>query len=192
MKNIFLIFLGLSFILSSCATTNSTAGFYSKYKKTPGVQNFKLPGWLISSGSGIAKSFMKEEDKDVEALLKLVKKIKNLRLMVAEDYNPIPANESRELVNNLRKNDFDDIIFVRDGTTTVNIMINLNEKKEKIKDLMIMVNEEDQFVFLSAKTKIKYQDIADLVKTLLDNNLDEKQEPEKKEPPVVKKKRPQA
>ena len=194
MKNLLLFVFALSMLLTSCASEPNTAGgFYTKYKKKEGVQNIKLPGWLIWSGSGIAKSFVK--DPDVKAGLKLAKKVKKLRFMMAEEYNPIPANEIKGFIANLRQNDFEDLIYVREGTTNVSIMVRLQDEKEKIKDLMILVNEEDQFVFISAKTKIKYQDIADLVTTLLKNRKGDETEKEQEQPqeeaPLVRKKRPQ-
>ena len=163
-KYFFLLFLG-AITLSSCSSPSSSGAFYSKYKHTQGVTNMKIPGWLIWMGSGVARPFVK--DKEVKAGLRLAKKVKKLRLLVAEEGNPIPYADIQSFTQNLRQNEYDDLIFVKEAETMVTIMA--KDKKERIKDMVILVHEEDQFVFISAKTKIKYQAVISTHFVMLDD-----------------------
>lgn len=156
------LILGL-FVLSSCSSPSTSGAFYSKYKHTQGVQNMKVPGWVIWMGSGIARPFVK--DKEVRAGMRLAKKVKKLRFLMAEDANPIPYADVQNFVGNLRNNNYDDLIYVKEQGMMVTIMA--KDNKEKIKDLLVLVHEEDEFVFFSAKTNIKYDDLSDMIQTFL-------------------------
>ena len=182
-KYFFLIFIS-SIFFTSCGKPSSSAAFYSRYKHTQGVQNMKVPGWLIWMGSGIARPFVK--DKEAKAGLRLAKRVKKLRLLIAEDANPIPYADIQGFTQNLRQNNYEDLIFVKEGETMVTIMA--KDKRERIKDLLILVHEEDEFVFFSAKTNIKYDDLSKIIQQF-QQDLKEEEEDQKKQRASKKKKK---
>lgn len=160
MKLSAMIVLCLAFLLSSCSSTKSVSGFYQAHKREKGVLNFTLPGWLIWLGTGIAHESVKEQEAKVA--LQLAKKVKRLRFMVMEDKNTASHTEISSLVSNLRKDNFEDLIYVKEGTTTFTFMI--REKKDKIRNLFFLVSEDDELVMMEMKSNLRYSDISKLIK----------------------------
>jgi len=142
------------------------ADFYREHKREDGVRNFKIPGWLMWFGSGIAYDIV--EDEEAKAVLKLARKVKKMRLMVVEDHNPIPAKAVRNFVSESRRSGYSDLIYVRDGETEVNIMGRI-KKNDKFKDLVIMVSEADEFVFFHMKSNIKMKDLNEMLRMFMDD-----------------------
>lgn len=185
MKNYLFLIALFAFIFSSCSSPSTSGAFYSKYRHTQGVQNMKVPGWLIWMGSGVARPFVK--DKEVKAGLRIAKRVKKLRFLMAEDGNPIPYAAVQDFVGNLRQNAYDDLIFVKEEGTMVTIMA--KDKNEKIKDLLILVHEEEEFVFFSAKTNIKYDDLSELIQTFLQEVKEEEEDEQRIKESKKKKKK---
>lgn len=155
MKPLFLLFTCA--VLVSCSSTKSVSGFYHANKKD--AVNFTVPGWLIWFGTGIANEYVK--DPEIKAGLAIAKKVKRVRLLVKEKENQVPASDVATLVNNLRNDHFEDLIYVKDGTTTFSMMI--REKKDKIRNLFILVHEPDQLMMIEMKTRLRYKDIRNLI-----------------------------
>ena len=175
----------------SCGSPKTTAQFYHTHKHKEGVTNFKVPGWLIWVGGGIAQGFVSEPD--ARAALKLARKVKKLRLMVAEDYNPITTAEVNDFISNIRSNGFDDLIYVKDAESTVHILS--REKKDKLRNLVILVTDEEEFVFMDMKSRLKYEDLSEFVNTILSGKEPEPEEQPaegEESEPIVAKKIPQA
>jgi hypothetical protein len=153
--------LGLTIFLTSCNSTKSISNFYHAHKREKGTVNFRIPGFLIWMGTGIAYESIKEPE--TRAGMKIAKKIKGLRFMVNEDANTIPQEEVHALLANLRQDKFEDLLYVKDQETTFTLMI--KEKKEKIKRIFLLVQEPDEFVLMEVKTSLKIKDIQKLIKS---------------------------
>ena len=118
-----------------------------------------IPGWALFIGTGIAYDIVKEEE--TQLALRLGKKIKKLQFMYAEEAGRISSSEVRRFVKAARRDRYEDLILVRDGATTVNIMA--VEKKNKLRHLLILVNDESDFVFLNMRSNIKMKDISRII-----------------------------
>ena len=155
-----------------------------------------MPGWLVWVGGGIAQGLV--QDPEAKAGLRLARKVKKLRFMATEDYNPITTAEVSDFVNNIRSAGYEDLLQVKEGGSTVHILS--REKKEKLKNLVILVNDEEEFVFMDMKSRLKYEDLSELVNTILkaenmkteEEQKQEEQPAESGEQPVVAKKEPRA
>ena len=190
----FLIAILALFTMSSCSSPKTTAQFYHTHKYKEGVTHFKMPGWLVWMGGGIAQGFV--QDPEAKAGLRLARKVKKLRFLATEDYNPITAAEVNDFVGNIRSNGFEDLLMVKEGSSTVHILS--REKKEKLRNLVILVNDEEEFVYMDMKSRIKYEDLSELVNTILKSENMKKEQDEEEQPaeaneePVVAKKAPRA
>ncbi len=179
MRFILILLAAFTLSLSSCNSPKTTAQFYHAHKHKEGVTNFKVPGWLMWMGGGIARGFV--HDEQARAGLKMAKKIKKIRLMVAEGYNPIAAGEINTFVNHIRANGYNDLLFVRsDDGTAVHLLA--REKKDKLNNLVLMVSEEDEFVYFDIKTRITYDGLNELIEAVMDK--DKAPETEAPEPPA--------
>lgn len=175
----FILLPFIAVLFSSCGSPGAVSSFYHEHKKKEGVQNMTIPGWLIYTGTGIAHSLV--DDEDTKVMLQLAKKVKRLQFMVAEEQSPIATADIQTFVQRARADHFEDLIVVRDKSTTINVMV--REKGEKLRHLIFLINDDSDFVFLNMRTNIKMKDIAKIVDYFLEkegwDNLEEK--PKKKE-----------
>lgn len=166
MKNLLILcLLSVIPLVGTAQKTKSIKKFYRQYKKGKDTKNFILPGFLIRLGTGIARDMVQTEEE--YEMLKIARTIRQARILFSEDFNPVPKNDFKQLVKNVRQQDnFDDLIGVR--TSSVNLQVMIKEKGEKIKGLLVLVNEEDSFFMLHLKTKLKYKDINRIIQIFRD------------------------
>lgn len=156
MKKWLLLLPVLSLILSSCGSPRTVGAFYREHKHKEGVRNFTIPGWLIWLGTGLANSVI--DDEEAKVALGLAKKVTRLQLMFTEDENPISPTDVRSFVSSIHDNGYEDLVYVRDQETSVNII--LKERKDKLRHLVILVNDDEDFFFINMRTNIRVSDIA--------------------------------
>jgi len=166
MRTLFIALMLLAFAIPSSAQRKNLNKFYRKYKYTEGARGYSFPGWLLKMGTGIAQPFVKDEE--AKLALKFARRFKRMRFLVMEDQNNVRPSDMKFMVNGIKqgKKPFDDFIQVRNGKTRVNFMI--REKKGAIRDIMIMVSEEDTFVLMDIKAKLRMEDINKLIQQLSD------------------------
>jgi hypothetical protein len=148
MRSAFALCLMLAISLTSFAQTKSINKFYRQYKHQEEVTNFSLPGWLIRFGLGISGE--KKNMEEVE--LTLVKSLKKVRLLVSEGVTPIKKEDYNTLLTGLKEESFEDFFSLRQDGADVRLYV--REKKDKVKNLLLLVNEDEEFVMISLKTKL--------------------------------------
>ncbi len=137
--------------------------FYNKYKFDENTTKVSLPGWLIKIGAGVAKKHVDNEEE--KAALDLAKHIRKMKVLVMEDGHSVDPRDVKKMVRKARaKHNFSDLISVRSADANVNIMI--REKKDKIKNMLVVVEEENEFVLLSLKTSLKIEDLNHFIHSL--------------------------
>ncbi len=181
--SIFLVLLSLA--LASCSSPKTAKQFYNAHKRKDGVTNASIPGWMVWLVGGLAYNSM--QDEEAKMGLKLARKVGRLRFMQAENKNTISPEEVRTFLGNLRKNKYEDLIMIKEGAQTVSIMVRDTEKK--LKNIMILIDDEDEFVFMSMKSRIKYKDLSRIIDYYINDFKGKKPEKKKKE---KKKEKPRA
>ena len=165
---LFILTISVFFVFASStfAQVKPINTFYKKHKKSDHATKLSIPAWVIDLGIGIAASTL--EDEDEKAAIKMAKKIQKIKLLVIEEENAIEKKEVQYLISKLSNQNFEPLMNIRDGGSNVTFM--MREKKDKIKNLLILVSEKDEFIMLSLKTKIKVSDINKLIKVLKEQN----------------------
>lgn len=184
MKN--LMFLSLLITLPFAVFSQKSVNkFYHKYKKADNTVNFTLPGFVMGMGASFARKHMDKEDKKSLMALEFTKQIKSIRFLVMEETNLVSQKDYNNLIEGLKTKDkLSELITVREGDTNVNIMI--RDKRKHISNLMIIVNEADEFVMISLKTKIKYKDLNKFLRLVMQDDKKIKVVPEEPEKAVEK------
>jgi hypothetical protein len=151
-KNIvFISFILLAFSLQAQLPIWS---FYHSHSRGDGVTKFTIPGLLIKTGA----LFIPEKEGR-----SLVKKLGTIRILVAEgQYNAFGTGESKRLVKRLHRNNFEDLIAIKDGDERVNIMV--KERRGKIRRYLLFVNDKDDSVLISGRCKLGMDDFLKMVK----------------------------
>lgn len=163
-----LLFLTLGLFIgqaNSLAAQTPTKVFYKAHKKKPGVFNIKIPTWLIWFGGGIAYNSVKEPE--AKAALRMAKKVKGLRIMTVESNNVIAKADINSFLSDMRNSSFEDLIFVKEEDTRVQILGRASSKK--LKELTILVEESDSFTFVTARTNLKSKDISRLINAIVND-----------------------
>lgn len=189
MKNLLLFIFLFSFSISAQSQNRSIKNFYHTHKKEDGMRNFVIPGFMIWFGTGIANEMV--DDEEAKVFLKFGKKFKTMRFLVQENENTITKEEYNELVAGAKKGNYEELISVKEKGKTFHIMG--RGKKDKLKNLLILVSAEDTFVMMSMKTKIRTKDLNRLINDLMElekvrKKLKIKEEEEKAPPPPAEKK----
>ncbi len=170
-----MLFCCLSILaFASCSSPKTTAQFYQAYKSQPGVTNFKIPGWVVWLGGGIAYNSVNNEE--TKTVLRFARKVGKMRLMASENGTFLPESELKTFVSNIQANGYEPLIQVESQGSTVNIMA--RDRRDKVKNLLLLVRDEDGFVFMDLKTRIKYDEIADLINYFIKLGDDEEPQPE--------------
>jgi hypothetical protein len=177
MQRLFLLTVVAAFFLSSCGSPAPVSSFYQEHKGKEGVRNMTIPGWLLYIGTGLAYNMVHEEE--ARMALRFGKKVKRLQFMIAEDHNPISSADIDAFIHRIRQDDFEDLIYVRDEHTRVNVFV--REKNAKLKHLIFLINDQSDFVFLNIRSNIKIQDIVDLVNYYMEKEGWSKEEKKKKD-----------
>ncbi|MEM8909551.1 MAG: DUF4252 domain-containing protein [Bacteroidota bacterium] len=165
MKNFILFFCLVAFTSGLNAQSQSLKQFYKKHKRTENTFNLNAGGWLVRLGATFVRMGM-EDETEKQLVKQLAKRVRRARILVMEDKNVVQPAEIRSLIQEVRKDGFEDLIEVREDGDHVNIMI--REEGETIKEMFILVREPDELVFLALKTKIKTKHLNRLVKLLLE------------------------
>ncbi len=184
MKNLLLLswLIMLPFATFSQKSLNK---FYHKYKKADNTTAMTVPGFVLGMGAGIARKHMDKEEKDALLALELTKSIKSVRFLVMEETNLVSYKDYNDLIDGLKKKDkIDELITVREGNTRMNILV--RSKRKHISNLMIIVSEEEEFVIISMKTKLRYIDLNKFLREIMKNNEKIKVVPDEPEKAIDK------
>lgn len=152
-----ILLLTLVALSSSLSAQNTVGEFYQKFKKQDEVTNFKLPGWLVWIGTGLVYNSVKDEE--TRTWLRLARKLGKFRLMQSENSNSIPKEDLSNFVSGLKaKSGYDDLVYVRNEDTDLNVMIR-EGSNGRLKELLVVGSDDGETIFLSAKTRLRMKDI---------------------------------
>ena len=124
--------------------------FYDKYIKDEKVTDISLDGWILS----LAAKMSDEEGTEI------LEKVTKLRIMVAEEKNIVTKSDIKQLMRDVRKNEFEDLLTVREENTRVNFMI--REEGDKITNVLVVVYGDDEFVLLSLEGNLDFDELREL------------------------------
>ncbi len=164
MKTSILLLSILALTGFACSTPHPVDAFYYEYKSRPEVRNFTVPGWMVRMGTGIARNHVEEYEE--QELLSLGRYIHRVRVMQTERKDAIPAKAVQKMMSQARGKGFEDLLYVRDDGTMVNILI--QESKNSIRELLIVVHEPDEFVLLEIEADLPMDKLERSLKIITD------------------------
>lgn len=125
--------------------------FYQKYKGMENVENIQLSGWVLK----LAATFSDEEEAG-----KMIRHISKLRVLTMEEDNLVSKSEFKQLLKQVRKDKFEDLMHIREDGEDVQILI--REDKDRITDVLVLVYGPDSFTLLSLEGALRLKDLKDL------------------------------
>jgi hypothetical protein len=155
----FLLFLGLLANIS-LAQNRSINQFVRKNKKIDDSFCFNVPG-LVFRTVASTRWFIDKEDYEAIEGLKLMKHIKHVKVFVSEHADAIPASDVQEMIKGIKACNYEELMSVRDQETLINFYI--REKKDCIRNVFVIINDGEEFICLSMRTKMKMSDLDPLL-----------------------------
>ena len=103
----------------------------------------------------LGKMFMSDKDKGIED------KIKSMKVLDLEDCSRSVKEKFNKSIVNLDKNEYETLMSAKDENDNVQILI--KEKKDIIKELIIVCGGEEDCALILIKGDFKHEDIKELV-----------------------------
>jgi isocitrate dehydrogenase len=134
--------------LSSCATNTSFNSFYQK--------NQKEAEFSMGLSSSLIRPFLSGED--YEEVKPLLKKAKHIRILVfSENYE----EKYTKFNKFIKKSDFDKLVKIKEDDEQISFYT--LENKNKIKEVVLQINSDDELVLLGLKTNLTQEDLDNFV-----------------------------
>ena len=152
------ILLTLLMFISICNTTfgqNNYTKFYNKYEHTKGVESFEISPFFL-------RFLLTKDDADIKMVLN---KINKISFFISDSTTPEIKNE---LIKNLPKPIYQDLIEIKDGNSKVLFKIKTSEKK--ITELLMVVSDNKSLVVMCLKGKFSIKDAKSLANSININN----------------------
>ena len=161
MKKLFIFMAFMALSQAVLAQTASLDRFIRKHKRTAEGDkiDMTLPGFVIRFGS----RFINKEDLEGVDIRKIARKIDELRVVTFEKSAQIQHADFQQLIADVRSDNFEELMTVRDGGDRVNVLI--REHKGFIEDILVIVNDHDgEFVLVNIAGKFTMEDINKMIK----------------------------
>jgi len=176
----FVVLLLAPVILMSQNPNRQVNRIYHSVERGEGVVKLGVPGFVARSAFNIARIIENQdnkrnsvdadyyddsEDLTLQELKPFVKAIKGVKILVVENEKDIPVKKVKKSLSKLKESEIvENLMQVRSEGTNFNIMF--TEKKEKIRNLIILVSEEDELVLLNLKMKMSNKQLGELMTML--------------------------
>lgn len=135
-------------VMVSCKSTTDFQTYYDDHKAEA--------TFTIGVSGSIARMFIPKEEK--ELLGPLLKKSGKFRLMVFDKNN---RSASKSFTRFVRGHDYEQLIRISDKKDRVDVYFQ-EDKEDIIRELIIRIKTEDEFVILACKTKLTSEDLETL------------------------------
>ncbi len=161
MKRLIISVIFISMALSVMSQSKAIMEFHERFKDNGKYVAIKIDGGILKFLSNV-----NTEDEESKEVLKALSKLEMIDIHVADrNMEGFDEDYIRDFKKMIRKENFDELMNVREGNTRVDFLI--KEKRGKISDLLLIVDEINEFVILSFSGEI---DLAALARVT--NELD--------------------
>lgn len=175
MKNYIILFALLLLGKVVFSQSQAVENFHNKYKDNGKYLSVRIDGGILNILSGIETN-----DEEAQQMLEAMTKIDAINVhSIDRDEDKFAESDITKFKKEVQKEKYDELLIIRDGDTDVDFLI--KEKKGKISDLLLVVEEPDEFTIVSISGEIDLKTIAEITENLdikgskHMNKLDEKQ-----------------
>jgi hypothetical protein len=160
MKTIIVLILFILAGYVGMCQSQAVINFHNKYKDNGKYLSVKIEGGLLKMLSNVETN-----DEETQEFLDAVSKIEAIDVhsinREESDFNESDINKFKK---DIRKEKYDELMIVRDGETDVDFLI--KERKGKISDLLLIVDEPDEFIIVNISGEIDLKTIAKVTENL--------------------------
>lgn len=128
--------------------------FYRDYKQHNDVHHINLDGGIFKLVSWIAS--WDQTDEEAEAISRITKNLKGIDIVVVPKYLK-PEKDLQVVRKSLKRDRFDELMSIREASSMIHFYAQGQENE--VRDMVIFVDEEDEFVILSLKGSLNLDDM---------------------------------
>lgn len=126
-----------------------------------------VPGWLARKGLNLVTKHTMSEDKD--KWMSLVDNIKGVRFLLNENCTAKQRDLLKSFAAHATQNDFQLYASFAEGKNKVQLFV--EEKKEKIKNLLFLINGEQEAIIVQIKTDLSLSELEQQNFSFKKNNI---------------------
>ena len=166
MKKLFASIMLVAFVTTAWAQSQVVEDFQNKYKDDRDAKVVAINGGLFKILSGIASY---GEDEEALAFSRISDNIKSMNILSIPLYKSgFDPDEIDEMRSNLEKDDYDELMTIRDGGDRIYIMA--QGAKNEVRNMLVLIREEKEFVLMNIDGTLDMKDLAILAKNHKDWN----------------------
>jgi hypothetical protein len=142
------------------AQSKAVVDFQDKYSNHEDVTHVTIKGPLFSFLASLADY---DDDPEAQAFARVADGIKSMDILQVPFYETdLNREEITSLRKSLQKDNYEELIMVKEGRELVNILAQGGE--DEIRNMLILVEKKDEFTLLSINGKLSMKDISYLSK----------------------------
>lgn len=142
------------------AQNRSINQFVRKHKKIEDSFCFNVPGIVFRTVAS-TRWFIDEDEYETVRALTLMKHVRHVKVFVSEHAQAIPKADVTDMIQGIKACNYEELLTVRDEATLINFYI--REKKDCIRNVLVIINDGEEFICLSMRTKMKMVDLENLL-----------------------------
>ncbi len=157
-----IVFLLISMLTggSLLAQSDVIRDFQNKYKDTGKYFSIRIEGGLLKTISDIDN-----DDPDSKDLVKLIRGIDGIEVRsISKSETGFGEQDYNSIMKKIRKDQFEDLMVVKDSDGRINFMV--RETHGMIHDLVMLVNNADEFLLMNVSGDIDLHALARLSKNI--------------------------
>jgi len=148
--------------LMGMAQSKSVSAFQDKYSDHDDATFVTIKGSLFNLIASIAE-YDDDPDEDMQAFARIADGINSMQVLKVPFYDTdLNREEVASFRNSLQKEDYEDFISVKEGKELVNVMA--QGADDEIRNMLVLVEERDDFTLISIDGKISMKDLSYLSK----------------------------
>ena len=136
---------------------------HSGMKKHSEWYDFTVPGFLVKLGA----LFIKKEDLAGVNIRPFIRKIRKIRVVHGEGVMNIQKGLFNNFIEKIKRENYEQLLTVKEKSEHVNIFS--RERKGCIRDILIVVVENDEFSLINLKGKFSQEIITGLVNSAIEH-----------------------
>ena len=143
------------------AQSKSIKKFQEKYQNDRDATTVTIDGKLLDLAGSIAA--FAEDDEEAQAFARIAQNIEFLNILSVPLYGSgLSHEEIADLRKQLKRESYDDLMQVRDGSQKINFLADAGE--DKLRNMVVLIEDKDEFVMMSINGILNMKDLSTLVK----------------------------
>ena len=160
MKKILITLAGLLIAGSMYAQTNAINDFQDKYHNSGKYFSLRIEGGLLR-----AIGSLDTDDPDTDEVLNLLKGITAIDIhSICKSETHFSGSDYNDMMRKIKNDKFEDLMVVNDSDSRINFMI--RESRGRVSDLVMLVNDHDEFLVMNIAGDIDLHSLARLSKKM--------------------------